>query len=120
VRSKTTKDKGLANNAHLLRAWKRWHRERLEEATAGPHAIIVTQVVEFLKTITPASANALLALLRSHMWSDVDADTKFELLHTINDAISRMRERNNMPVIDDPLPDQRANAFLLIKETLFP
>jgi hypothetical protein len=117
---RATKDKALADNAHLLRAWRKWHRERLDEVLAGPHAVIATQVVEFLKTMTPASANALLALMRSHSWADVDADTRFELLHLINSAITRMREKNNMPAIDDPLPDQRVNAFLLIKETLFP
>jgi hypothetical protein len=117
---KAEKDQKLADDAYLLRAWRKWHRERLDEVLAGPHAVIATQIVEFLKTMTPASANALLALMRTQVWADVDADTKFELLHTINDAITKLRERTGLPPIDDALPDQRANAFLLIKEHLFP
>src|SRR5262249_56629995 len=65
-RNKAERNKELEDNHRLMRAWKRWHREKLDEALAGPHAVIATQVVEFLKTMTPASANALLQLMRSH------------------------------------------------------
>ena len=35
MRSKRrTRDQELADNAHLLRAWKRWHREQLDEVLA--------------------------------------------------------------------------------------
>jgi hypothetical protein len=90
---KPAKQKELADNAYLLRAWRRWHREQLDTVLAGPHAVIATQIMEFLKTMTPASANALLQLMRGHCWKDVDADTKFILLHEINDAIVRLREK---------------------------
>jgi hypothetical protein len=120
MKCNAAKDKELADNAHLLRAWRKWHRERLDEVLAGPHAVIATQVVEFLKTMSPGSAGALLELMRGQAWAAVDADTKFELLHTINDAITRLRERSGLAPIDDALPDQRANAFLVIKDHLFP
>jgi hypothetical protein len=120
MKRKTQKEQELADNATLLRAWRKWHRERLDEVLAGPHAVIATQVVEFLKTMSPGSAGALLELMRGQAWAAVDADTKFELLHTINDAITRLRERSGLAPIDDALPDQRESAFLLIKETLFP
>jgi hypothetical protein len=110
--------KELRDNAHLLRAWRQWHHDRLAEAMSGPHGPIVVQVVEFLKTTTPASANALLALMRSRTWSDVDVDTRFILLHEINTTITR--EKNNMPAIDDPLPHERLSVFLTIKQMLFP
>jgi hypothetical protein len=120
MKKRSAQERKLADDAYLLRTWKRWHREQLEEALAGPHRVIAVQVVEFLKTMTPASANALLALMRTQTWSDVDADTKFTLLHEINSAISRMREKNDMPVIDDPLPHERLSVFLTIKQMLFP
>jgi hypothetical protein len=103
-----------------LRAWKKWHRGQLDEVLAGPHAVIATQVVEFLKTMTPASANALLALMRGQTWADVDANTKFTLLHEIDNAITRMRAKNNMPAIEDPLPHERLSVFPTIKRMLFP
>jgi hypothetical protein len=116
MKRKTAKEQELADDARLLRAWRQWHREQLAEVLAGPHA----QVVHFLKTMTPASANALLALMRSRTWSDVDANTKFELLHEINCAITDMRAQHNMPPIDDPLPHERLSVFLTIKQLLFP
>jgi hypothetical protein len=122
MRRNSEKDKKLADDACLLRAWHNWHAEELAEALAGPHRVIATQVVTFLKmmTMTPAAADALLTLMRSHTWADVDADTRFILLHEINTAITRMREKNGMPPIDDPLPDSRENVFLLVKKYLFP
>jgi hypothetical protein len=120
MKRKTAKEQELADGARLLRQWRAWHRERLEEVLAGPHGVIATQVVEFLKTTTPASADALLALMRSRTWSDVDADTKFTLLHEINTAITDMREKNGMAAIDDPLPHERLSVFQTIKQMLFP
>jgi hypothetical protein len=120
VRRKSEKDQKLADDARLLRAWRKWHREQLEQVLAGPHAVIAVQVVEFLKKMSPASASALLELMRSQCWASVDADTRFVLLHEINDAITRMRERNAMPPIDDPLPHARMSVFQTIKHILFP
>jgi len=122
MRRNSEKDKKLADDARLLRAWRNWHAEELAEALAGPHRVIATQVVTFLKmmTMTPAAADALLTLMRSHTWADVDANTRFILLHEINTAITRMREKNGMVVISDPLPYQRLSVFLTIKSLMFP
>jgi hypothetical protein len=122
MRRNSERDKKLADDARLLRAWRNWHAEELAEALAGPHRVIVTQVVTFLKmmTMTPAAVDALLTLMRSHTWADVDADTRFILLHEINTAITRMREKNGMVVISDPLPHQRLSVFLTIKSLMFP
>jgi hypothetical protein len=110
--------KKLADNSKLLRQWKRWHREQLDEVLAGPHAVIATQVMPFLETMTPASGAALLALMRGYCWENVDPNTKFILLHEINDAITRMREKHGMAPIDDPLPGEKVNAFLALCEML--
>jgi hypothetical protein len=116
-RRKSEKEQKLADNSYLLRAWRKWHREQLEEARAGRHAVIVTHVMEFLKTMTPASANALLELMRGHTWADVDANTKFIVLHEINDAITRMREKHGMAPIDDPIAP-KVNAFIAMCQIL--
>jgi hypothetical protein len=122
MRRNSEKDKKLADDACLLRAWHNWHAEELAEALAGPHRVIATQVVTFLKMLesTPSAASALLELMRSQTWADVDADTRFELLHLINTKITALREQNNMAPFDDPLPNSRANVFLLVKKYLFP
>jgi hypothetical protein len=113
-------EKELRDGAHLLRAWKRWHADQLEETLNGPHGTAVAQVVAFLKHMQPGSASALIALLREHDWSQMDADVRLVVLHEINQAITRLRERAGLAPIDDALPAERPNAFLLIKEHLFP
>jgi hypothetical protein len=113
-------EKELCDGAHLLRAWKRWHADQLEETLNGPHGTAVAQVVAFLKHMQPGSASALIALLREHDWSQMDADVRLVVLHEINQAITRLRERAGLAPIDDALPAERPNAFLLIKEHLFP
>jgi hypothetical protein len=110
--------KELEDDTRLRRAWRKWNRERLEAAMADAHGAIVGEIVEFLKSMALPSANALLALIRSYDWSEVDAETKFILLHTIDQRIISMREKNGMDAIDDPLPGQPDNVFRIIK-TIF-
>jgi hypothetical protein len=117
---KSEKEKELRDNAHLLRTWRRWHREQLDEVLAGPHGTAVAQVVAFLKHMQPGSASALIALLRDFDWSEMDAGVRLVVLHEINEAITRLRERAGLAPIDDALPGQRLNAFLRIREHLFP
>jgi hypothetical protein len=74
----------------------------------------------FLKGMEPQSAPALIALLHEFDWSQMSAEVRFTVLHEINEAITRLRERAGLAPIDDAPPGQRLNAFLLIKETLFP
>jgi hypothetical protein len=113
-------EKELHDNARLLRAWRQWHREQLEAALGGPHGVAIAKVIDFLKRMDPHSAPALIALLHAHDWDQVAHDVRYVLLHEINSAIARFRERSGLPPIDDPLPGQRANAFLLVKDHLFP
>ena len=122
MKRKTAKEQALGDDAHLLRAWKRWHAEQLEETLNGPHGAAVAQVMATLKHLTPGSAPALIALLHEFDWSQMDADVRLTVLHQVNEAITRLREKSGLPPIDDSLPwsDESPTAFLLIRERLFP
>ena len=120
MKRKTAKDQALADDARLLTRWRQWHREQLDEVLAGPDGAAVAQVMAFLKHMQPQSAPALIALLRDFDWSEMDADVRLVVLHEINEAITRLRERAGLAPIDDALPGERMTAFLLIKEHLFP
>ena len=120
MKRKTAKEQELADNAHLLRAWRNWHHEQLKQTRAGPHGTAVAQVMASLRHMQPGSAPALIELLHDFDWSQMSADVRLVVLHEINQAITRLRERAGLAPIDDPLPGQRLNAFLLIKEHLFP
>jgi hypothetical protein len=108
----------LRDNAHLLRAWKRWHREQLEQVLAGEHGAAVARIIKFLAHMGPQSASALVALVREFDWSQMDADVKFVVMHEINSTITKLREQRGLPPIDDALPHERATAFLIIRQLL--
>jgi hypothetical protein len=113
-------EKKLADDARLLRAWKKFHREELAAALTGSHGPMIERLMFILKELSLNSAPLLLAYIRGVDWSTVDADTRFICLHEINVAITRMRERNSMDPFDDPLRGQPESVSRLIKAHLFP
>jgi hypothetical protein len=112
-RRRTAKEKELEDNSRLLRLWHRHHREQLAEALAGVHGAVVERVMAQLEDLR--TARELVAALEAEDWSAVDDDTRFTVLHEIDCAISKLRERRGLPAFDDPLNDQPENAFRIIK-----
>jgi hypothetical protein len=111
--------KELADQARLMRAWKTWHAEQLDEALAGLHGAMVAELMTLLDRHELNSAAALLACVQRMDWSTVIYDVRLTALHQINQTISRLRERNGLAGIDDPLPGQPDNVFRRIKHMLF-
>jgi hypothetical protein len=112
--------KKLNDDARLLRAWKHWHREQLDAALASAHGAAIAELMALLDRLTLSSAAALLACMQRIDWDTVSYDVRFTVLHQINQTIMRLRERNGLAAIDDPLPGQPDNVFRRIKEQLFP
>ena len=54
VRPKTEKEKELADREKLLPAWRKWHREQLEQALAGMHRDIMHRLMAELKDLRSA------------------------------------------------------------------
>jgi hypothetical protein len=117
---KLTKDGKLAEGQKLSRAYKQWQREQLNEALAGAHGAVIVELMNVLDRLELNSAAALLDAVQRTAWNEISYDVRFTVLHQINETIARLRERNNMPVIDDPLPGQPDNVFRRIKRILFP
>jgi hypothetical protein len=65
------------------------------------------------------SAATLLDFIQCADWRSVDYATRLTALHQVNQTIGRLRARNGLPEIDDPLPP-KLNAFFAIKQLLFP
>jgi hypothetical protein len=114
---KLGKDEKLAETRKLTRAYLAWHREQLEEALIGVHGDVLVQLMIQLKNLR--EARGLLNFIEAQDWASIDAETRLIALHEINVAIARLRERNGMAPIDDPLPGQPENLFRRIKQTLF-
>ena len=113
MRRKSEKDKKLADDARLLRAWRKWHGEQLEKALASMLGAVLARLMEELKDLR--SARELVDFLAAQDWSAVDANTRFTALHEINNAITKLHQHENLTSIDDPLPGHSENAFRIIK-----
>jgi len=62
----------------------------------------------------------LLAYIRCVDWGTVDYFTRLTVLHEINMAITKMRERNGLSPFDDGFPGDRPNVFQTIRTILIP
>lgn len=111
-------DKELADNAKLLRAWRKWHTDQLAEALVGLHADVMNRLMTQLKELR--SAHELVAFIETQDWAAVDADTRLIALHQINTAITKLRVRAEQDPIDDALPGQPLRAFQLIRNIINP
>jgi hypothetical protein len=120
MRRNSEKDKKLADDERLLRAWRNFHAEELAEALAGPHRHVLEPLMQLLETLDLHSSKALVAFIRAQEWSAIDAQTKFVVLHEINTAITKLRTRNGMAPIDDALWGERANVFQTIRLIIVP
>jgi len=114
----TKRDKKLADDARLLKWWRAWHREQLEQALAGPHGAVLAELFRMFKNLQHVQPAQLIGLARSIDWAGIDVDTKLTVLHEFNTAITRLRERHNMEPIDDTVEDEP--PFRTLKAILFP
>ena len=106
-------DQELAERAYLLRSWKAWHREQLEEALAGVHRDVLERLMEQLKQLH--NARELVDFISAQNWEAIPADTRLIALHEINQAITKLPEKSGREPNSDPLPGQPDNAFRIIR-----
>ena len=97
-------EKELADQARLVREWKAWHAEQLADALAGAHGATIAELMMLLDQLELSSAAVLLDYMQRSDWSSVSYEVRLTALHQVNQSITRLRERNGMPGIDDPLP----------------
>jgi hypothetical protein len=113
---RTRQQKALEEQRYKLRQWQRWRRERLEELLAGPYDEPTQALLTFCKTAT--SPSALIDFVKAGPWHDADAETRFEILSLLDAVITERREQLRINAIDDPLPHQPDNAFLILRAWL--
>jgi hypothetical protein len=116
MKTRTATEKKLVDNAWLVRAWRRWHRERVEALLIGPYAASVQALLAFLKTMP--SASALVEFVKHGPWQNTDAELRAEVLSLIDTVIIARREKLGLPPFDDSIGDMPLNVFLLVREQL--
>jgi hypothetical protein len=72
-RQQTAKEKELADNVRLRRAWKQYHKDLLKEALTGRHTDIMQQLMARIKELR--SARELVAFIEMQDWGAIDANT---------------------------------------------
>jgi hypothetical protein len=117
-RSQSKKDKELADNAKLLRWWKAWHREQREAVLAGPHGAVLGELLRMFKNLEHVQPSQLIGFARTIDWTAIDFDTRLTVLHEVNAAITRLREKHDLEPIDDTVSDEP--PFRTIKAIMFP
>src|SRR5262245_32433518 len=112
--SRTKEEQEIADREKLLRAWRRWHKERLQTALEGVHRDVFERLMAQLADLR--SARELVDFIAAQNWAEVDADTRLTALHEINNAICRLRERNGLDPINDALSHEPPTAYQIIRK----
>jgi hypothetical protein len=115
ARLQSEKDKELADNARLLRAWKKFHREERETVLAGSHGAVLSELFRMFANLQHIQPAQLIGYAQSINWSVIDYATRLVVVHEINSAIAALREKRGLDPIDDNLPGQPETPFRTIK-----
>src|SRR5262249_37053741 len=105
-RTATQAEKELADNARLLRAWKRFHREERDAVLAGPHARTLAELFRMFANLKHVKPAQLIGFVGAIDWAAIDYQTRLTVLHEINNAITKFREKRGLEPIDDALPGE--------------
>ena len=120
LRTSAQAEKEIRDSARLLRWWKAWHREQRELVLAGPHGAVLSELFRMFKNLKHVQPSQLIGYVQSIDWSAIDYATKLTVIHEINNAITKFREKRGLDPIDDSLPGQPESPFRAIKAILFP
>jgi hypothetical protein len=115
-RPNAKRDKKLADDARLLRWWRAFHREEREAALSGPHARTLVELFRMFSAIEHVKPAQLVGFISAIDWSGIDHQTRLTVLHELNNAIVRHREKRGLAPIDDPLWGEPDNAFRIVKK----
>jgi hypothetical protein len=114
-RTATQAEKKLVDDARLLRAWKKFHREEREAVLAGPHSAVLGELFRMFKNLQHVQPSQLIGFVDSIDWASIDYATRLTVLHEVNNAITAYRVKRGLEPIDDNLPPDPDTPFRTIK-----
>src|SRR5262249_38695086 len=112
--------KKLADDARLLKVWKKSHRGEREAVLAGPHGTVLSELFRMFENLQNVQPSQLIGFVGSIDWASIDYAIRLTVLHEVNNAITSYREKRGLEPIDDNLTDQVETPFRTIKVILFP
>lgn len=89
------------DNAYLRRNWREWRSAEVQAALAGPHGVLVRQLLDRCRGAalwTDIQVDAWLA-----PFADTDRETEQLVRGIVHTYVSAMRETVGLPPFDDPL-----------------
>src|SRR5262252_7551205 len=111
MKRRTAKEQELADNARLLRAWKKFHRDERDAALAGPHARTLAELFRMFSNLECVQPAQLIGFIDAIDWRSIDFKTQLTVLHEINSAITAFREKQGLEPVSDPLPGEPDTPF---------
>jgi hypothetical protein len=115
VKPRRAEEQKLADDARMLRAWKVWHREQLEEVLAGAHSSVLGELFRMFANLKHVQPAQLIGFVRSIDWSAIPYNIKLTVVHELNIAITAFRVKHGLPEIDDGLPGEPDTPFRTIR-----
>jgi hypothetical protein len=114
-RKSEKEQKKLADDARLLRAWRKFHAEEKDAVLSGPHARTLVELFRMFSAIESVKPAQLVEFIGAIDWSTIDYQTRLTVLHELNTTIAEFREKQGLDPISDPLPGEPNNAYRIIK-----
>lgn len=119
IRAKTRLEEQLEEKQALNKAYRAHKRAERERILCGPYGKDVRSLITFLRTLTFASAPALVKFVERSTWiRHAPDDVRYEVLSIVNRAIQKLREKEGLNPIEDALPEQPPTAFHVIREMI--
>ena len=92
------KTQKLADDARLLRAWKKFHRDECTTALVGPYGAVLGELFRMFANLQHVQPSQLAGYIRAIDWSEIDYPTRLVVLHEVNSAITKLREKSGLAV----------------------
>jgi len=120
MKRRTAEQQKLADNAKLLRIWRKFHADEKAQVLAGPHGAALAELFRMFENLQHLRPSQLIGTVASVDWAVIDSNTRLVTLHELNTAITRYRVRRGLEPIDDSLPGQPDTPSRAIKAIIFP
>ena len=90
------------DESRLLKGWRQWRQEQVDQALAGPHGNQIAALLANLKSITRWVDVDPVAIISG--WHSADPDACFIARRLVSNRIIELREAAGLPPFDDLLP----------------
>jgi hypothetical protein len=114
-RRRTAQEQKLADDARLLRAWKKFHAEEKAAVLAGPYSTTLVELFRMFANIECVKPAQLIGFIGAVDWAAIDYPTRLVVLHELNNAVTAYRTKRRLEPIDDNVPGQPETPFRTLK-----